>query len=201
VYGSSSGLTTAQLQGLAVGFPASSPLVTAVGGTQMAPGTFSATVRIAPGFDPVLNANIGLELVQVLVSNDLRGAITFRNVDAASETKAGALQPAAVRHVATPRPCLPPKMKPPLIILGTTSMHFALLNTSSGIPLSGVAIIACKTSTEESSRATESSRAELAQANVPIIPIALINNADNVFFMEKFPLGLYGTKRRKLQIC
>ena len=40
VYGSFSGLTTAQQQGLAVNFPASSPLVTAVGGTQMAPGTF-----------------------------------------------------------------------------------------------------------------------------------------------------------------
>lgn len=41
-YPSSVGLTTAQQQGLAVNFPASSPLVTAVGGTQMAPGTFTA---------------------------------------------------------------------------------------------------------------------------------------------------------------
>src|SRR2546430_2418770 len=106
-----------------------------------------------------------------------------------TETKAGALQPLDVRHVATPRPCLPPKMKPPLIRLGTTRMHFALLNTSSGMPLSGVAIIACNTSTDESSRATESCRAELAQADVPTIPIALINNTDNVFFMESSPLA------------
>jgi len=42
VNGTSSGLSTAQLQGLAVQFPASSPLVTGVGGTQMAPGTFTA---------------------------------------------------------------------------------------------------------------------------------------------------------------
>ena len=42
VYDSSSGLTTAQQQGLAVNFPASSPFVTSVGGTQMAPGTFTA---------------------------------------------------------------------------------------------------------------------------------------------------------------
>ncbi len=42
VYGSSSGLTSAQLEGLAVSFPGSSPFVTAVGGTQMAPGTFTA---------------------------------------------------------------------------------------------------------------------------------------------------------------
>ena len=36
------GLSTQQQQALAVGFPASSPYVTAVGGTQMAPGTFAA---------------------------------------------------------------------------------------------------------------------------------------------------------------
>src|SRR5437879_2963754 len=57
-----------------------------------------------------------------------------------TETNAGALQPASVRQVATPRPCLPPKMKPPLIKFGTTRMHFASLNTSSGMPLSGVAV-------------------------------------------------------------
>src|SRR3954452_12190740 len=106
------------------------------------------------------------------------------------ETNAGALQPSAVRQVATPRPCLPPKMNPPLIMFGTTRMHFALLKTSSGMPLSGVAIIACNTSTEESSRATESCRAEPAHAHVPTIPIALINNStNNVFFMESFPFG------------
>src|SRR5882724_2871116 len=57
-----------------------------------------------------------------------------------TETNPGALQPSVVRQVATPRPCLPPKMKPPLIKSGTTKMHFALLNVSSGMPLSGVAI-------------------------------------------------------------
>ncbi len=38
----SSGVTAAQQQALSVSFPASSPYVTAVGGTQMAPGTFAA---------------------------------------------------------------------------------------------------------------------------------------------------------------
>jgi subtilase family serine protease len=40
-YTSAQGITSAQQQALAVGFPASSPNVTAVGGTQMAAGTFS----------------------------------------------------------------------------------------------------------------------------------------------------------------
>src|SRR6266550_8119063 len=75
-----------------------------------------------------------------------------------TETNPGALQPSVVRQVATPRPCLPPKMKPP------TKMHFTLLNVSSGMPLSGVAIMACRTSTDDCRRATESSRAEPAHA-------------------------------------
>ncbi|HTV10179.1 MAG TPA: protease pro-enzyme activation domain-containing protein [Candidatus Aquilonibacter sp.] len=41
-YGSESGLTTAAEQQLAVDLPASSPYAVAVGGTQMAPGTFAA---------------------------------------------------------------------------------------------------------------------------------------------------------------
>jgi Pro-kumamolisin, activation domain len=41
-YTSSQGVTPAQQQALAVNFPASSPYVTAVGGTQMAAGTFTA---------------------------------------------------------------------------------------------------------------------------------------------------------------
>src|SRR6266576_160551 len=117
-----------------------------------------------------------------------------------TETNAGALQPSTVRHVATPRPCLPPKVKPPLIKFGTTRMHFALLNTSSGIPLSGVAIIACRTSTAESSRATESCRAEPAHAYVPTIPTTLINSIDIVFFMN-FSFRSCRTKRRQLQIA
>src|SRR5579864_1353333 len=87
-----------------------------------------------------------------------------------TETNAGALQPSAVRQVATPRPCFPPKMKPPLIRSGTTRMHLALLSTSSGMPLSGVAMIACRTATDDCRRATESSRAEPAQAQVQPYP-------------------------------
>jgi hypothetical protein len=41
-YTSAEGITPTQQQALSVDFPASSPYVTAVGGTQMAPGTFSA---------------------------------------------------------------------------------------------------------------------------------------------------------------
>lgn len=54
---SSLGLTTAQLQAAAVSFPASSPYVTAVGGTQMAPGTYSPGAstfwKSATSFDQV----------------------------------------------------------------------------------------------------------------------------------------------------
>src|SRR6266576_142782 len=116
-----------------------------------------------------------------------------------TETNAGALQPPDVRHVATPRPCLPPKMKPPLIRSGTTRMHFALLSTSSGIPLSGVAMMACRTSTDFCSRSAVSSRAEPAQANVPTKPMKLINNTDIVFFMNYSFTG-YGAKRTELQM-
>src|SRR5438105_10362341 len=55
-------------------------------------------------------------------------------------------------------------MKPPLMRSGTTRMHFALLSTSSGIPLSGIDIIACRTSTDFCRRSTVSSRAEPAHA-------------------------------------
>jgi len=41
-YPSSTGVTPAQQQALSVNYPADSPYVTAVGGTQMAPGTFAA---------------------------------------------------------------------------------------------------------------------------------------------------------------
>ncbi len=40
-FSTASSLSTTQLQALAVGYPADSPYVTAVGGTQMAPGTFT----------------------------------------------------------------------------------------------------------------------------------------------------------------
>src|SRR6266853_295432 len=80
--------------------------------------------------------------------------------------KAGALHPVAVRQLATPRPCLPPTMKPALIRWGTTTMHFASSNTSSGIPLSGVAMISLRTSADFCRRSTESSLA-VAQAMLP----------------------------------
>src|SRR5690242_21147614 len=101
-----------------------------------------------------------------------------------TETNAGALQPLEVRHEATPRPCFPPKMNPPLIRFGTTRMHFALLNTSSGIPLSGVAMIECRTSTDDCRRSIVSSRPVPAQANVPNRPIKPINRTDIVLFMN-----------------
>jgi cytochrome b561 len=85
-----------------------------------------------------------------------------------------------------PRPCLPPKIKPPFIKFGTTSMHFALLNTSSGIPLSGVAMMACRTSTDDYNRASVSSRAEPAQAQVPTRAMNLINTTDIYLFHELF---------------
>src|SRR5579864_8496265 len=80
---------------------------------------------------------------------------------------AGALQPFAVRQVATPLPPLPPNTKPPLTMCGTTAIHFACSNTSSGIPLSGALIIACNTLVALPSRSVASSRADPAQDSVP----------------------------------
>src|SRR5947209_14324897 len=113
------------------------------------------------------------------------------------ETNAGALHPLEVRHDATPRPCLPPKMNPPLIKFGTTRMHFALLNTSSGIPLSGVAMIECRTSTDDCMRAIVSWRAEPAQARVPNMPVAPINKTDIVLFIF---IALSLSELRKLRV-
>src|SRR6202795_3354400 len=95
---------------------------------------------------------------------------------------AGALQPFSVRQVATPLPPLPPKMKPPLTMCGTTAMHFACSSTSSGIPLSGIAIISCNTLPAFSSRSVASSRADPAQHSVPRLNIASKNIT---FFMEQ----------------
>src|SRR5229473_404049 len=88
---------------------------------------------------------------------------------------AGALQPFAVRQVATPLPPLPPKTKPPLTMCGTTAMHSACSNTSSGIPLSGIPIISCSTLVAFSSRSVASSRADPAQHSVPRLNIASKN--------------------------
>src|SRR5581483_3846602 len=116
-----------------------------------------------------------------------------------TDTNAGALQPSDVRQDPTPRPCLPPKMKPPLSKPGTTRMHFALLNTSSGIPLSGVAMIECRTSTDDCNRATVSSRVEAAHDSVPRKLINPINTADIIFCMN-CPLLSNEAKRRRLQM-
>src|ERR1039458_3732433 len=88
---------------------------------------------------------------------------------------AGALQPFAVRQVATPLPPLPPKTTPPLTMCGTTATHLACCNTSSGIPLSGIPIISCNTLVALSSRSVASSRADPAQHSVPRLNIATTN--------------------------
>src|ERR1700730_14081297 len=88
---------------------------------------------------------------------------------------AGALQPFAVRQVATPLPPFAPKTKPPLTMCGTTAMHLACPNTSSGIPLSGIPTISCITSVALSSRSVASSRPDAAQPSVPRLNIASTN--------------------------
>src|ERR1017187_9499891 len=100
---------------------------------------------------------------------------------------AGALQPSAVRQVATPLPSLAPKIKPPLTMCGITATHFACSNTSSGIPLSGIPIISCITLVELFSRSVASSRADPAQLNVPRLNIASTNIT---FFMGQPPFLL-----------
>src|SRR5579872_824588 len=96
--------------------------------------------------------------------------------------KAGALQPSAVRQVATPLPPLAPKTKPPFTMCGMTATHFACSNTSSGIPLSGIPIISCSTVVALSSRSVASSFADAAQLNVPRLIIASTNI---IFFIEQ----------------
>src|SRR5581483_5348200 len=88
---------------------------------------------------------------------------------------AGALQPFAVRQVATPLPPLPPKMNPPLTMCGTTATHLACSNTSSGIPLSGIPIISCNTVVALPNRSVASSRPDPAQHSVPRLNIASNN--------------------------
>src|SRR5580700_7539097 len=107
---------------------------------------------------------------------------------------AGALQPFAVRQVATPLPPLPPKTKPPLTMCGITATHFACSNTSSGIPLSGIPMISCITEVALSSRSVASSRADAAQHSVPRPNIASTNT---IVFMEQssFLLTLHSPAR------
>src|SRR5664279_823773 len=88
---------------------------------------------------------------------------------------AGALQPFAVRQVATPLPPLAPKIKPPLTMCGITATHFACSNTSSGTPLSGIPMISYNTVVALPSRSVASSRADPAQHNVPRPNIASTN--------------------------
>src|SRR5258708_2431041 len=70
----------------------------------------------------------------------------------------------------------------PISMCGTTAIHFACSNTSSGIPLSGIAIISCNTLPAFSSRSVASSRADAAQHSVPRLNIA---SKDITFFMEQ----------------
>src|SRR5271157_1081883 len=96
---------------------------------------------------------------------------------------AGALQPSAVRQVATPLPPLAPKTNPPLTICGMTATHLACSSTSSGIPLSGIPIISCITVVALSSRSVASSSADPAQHSVPSPNIA----STNITFFIKQP--------------
>ena len=82
---------------------------------------------------------------QVRALEDRLGVVLVERRASGAELTPIGREITAVRQVATPRPCLPPTMKPPLIRSGTIKMHFALLSTSSGMPLSGVAMIASRT--------------------------------------------------------
>src|SRR5580698_308847 len=54
---------------------------------------------------------------------------------------AGELHPYSCRHIAYPRPYLPPNRNAPLMRLGTITMHCALSIKSRGIPRSGLCMI------------------------------------------------------------
>src|ERR1022692_1143003 len=136
----------------------------------------------------------GKQMLQTLVVHNQHDQVHIFDTDLQSPTstangyerrRAPAIRCAARGDAAS---VLAAKMKPPLIKLGTTTMHFALFNTSSGIPLSGAPMTACRTSTDDCRRATESSRAEPAQAYVPNRPMNPINRSAIVLFIF-FPLS------------
>src|SRR5580698_5251422 len=79
---------------------------------------------------------------------------------------AGALHPWAVRQVTTPRPCSPPTINPPFPMFGTTAMHLAPFSTSSGMPLSGAAMISFMTVPAACKRAVVSCSPGPAKAKV-----------------------------------
>src|SRR3954462_2024942 len=97
-----------------------------------------------------------------------------------TEMNAGALQPEAVRQVATPRPCLPPNTNPALSMRGTTAMHFAFSITSCGMPLSGAAMI-WSSAVPAFVRRSRASCFPFAQDNVPRDITTISNNS---FFIE-----------------
>src|ERR1019366_6645262 len=97
------------------------------------------------------------------------------------EMNAGALQPWAVRQVTTPRPCSPPTMNAPFAMSGTTAIHLASLSTSSGMPLSGAAMISWRTLPAACKRALVASTPEPAN---PTVANDKTNNAIPYFFIK-----------------
>src|SRR6266568_3309033 len=114
--------------------------------------------------------------------------------------KAGALQrPLAVRQVATPLPPSAPNTNPPLIMWGTTAMHFACSSTSSGIPLSGAAITSCRTAAALSSRSVVASFRSSAQLMLARLITASVNI---IFFIAvTFRFDLQDTHLRGPRKC
>src|SRR5690349_1081681 len=97
---------------------------------------------------------------------------------------AGALQPPlVVLQVATPLPCCPPMPNPPLIICGTMATHFAPLKTFSGMPLSGAAVISCRTVAALSSRLAAS---VLSSAATKLHNVT-VSRTESSFFMSFLP--------------
>src|SRR5665213_1056252 len=85
---------------------------------------------------------------------------------------AGALQPFAVRQVATPLPSSAPNTNPPFIKWGITATHFAFFIVQSGMRWSGAFIISCSTAADLFSRLTASWRSDPAQHSVPKLRVA-----------------------------
>ena len=108
------------------------------------------------------------------------------------EIKAGALQPFLVRQVTTPRPCSPPTMNPPFPMFGITAIHLAPVSTSSGIPLSGAAMISCKDVPAACRRSSVAGFPDLASAKVARDNV---NKPIAYFFIKHFlfsPLRICG---------
>src|ERR1700678_4228797 len=101
---------------------------------------------------------------------------------------AGALQPCPVRQVTTPCPYSAPTRKAPFFTLGTTPTQVAADMIWFGIALSGVAMIASRTSFALAMRASMAALSSAAEADKVVSAIPSAQKTAKICFML-FPIS------------